>query len=118
MKGIDLSRKQELDKILVAVVKSLDITRTQFENLSQSYNAVGKYLESDPIFEPYHPIVTPQGSLRLGTIIQPVNDGDDLDVDLVYRLLGKSTNWTQSDIKRLVGKRLKEHGIYREMLDN
>ena len=33
MKGIDLSRKQELDKILVAVVKSLDITRTQFENL-------------------------------------------------------------------------------------
>ena len=117
MKGIDLSRKQELDKILVAVVKSLDITRTQFENLSQSYNAVGKYLESDPIFEPYHPIVTPQGSLRLGTIIQPVNDGDDLDVDLVYRLLGKSTNWTQSDIKRLVGKRLKEHGIYREMLD-
>lgn len=117
MTDLNIIRKNELDKILVAIVKTLDITKTQFENLAKSYNAVGKYLESDPVFAPYHPVVSPQGSLRLGTIIQPINEGDDLDVDLVYRLLGKDISWTQKDIKKLVGERLKSHGVYSTMLD-
>lgn len=44
MTDLNIIRKNELDKILVALVKTLDITKTQFENLAKSYNAVGKYL--------------------------------------------------------------------------
>ena len=117
MTDLNIIRKNELDKILVALVKTLDITKTTFQNLAKRYNAVGKYLESDPVFVPYHPVVSPQGSLRLGTIIQPINEGDDLDVDLVYRLIGKDISWTQKDIKKLVGERLKSHGVYSTMLD-
>ena len=62
-------------------------------------------------------LITPQGSLRLGTIIQPITEDDDLDVDLVYRLIEKKATWTQFNIKSLVGNRLKEHGIYKDMLD-
>lgn len=118
MPEIDFMHKTELDKIFVALVKTLDITETQFNNLSKSYNAVGRFLESDPVFASFHPVVSPQGSLRLGTIIQPINEGDDLDVDLVYRLLGKYERWTQYDIKKLVGDRLKSHGTYSKMLDD
>lgn len=58
-----------------------------------------------------------QGSLRLGTIIQPVGKDDDLDVDLVIRLSGKSPYWSQADLKRIIGDRLKSHGVYKDMLD-
>ena len=107
----------ELNDLFQQIAEGLDITKTQYENLSTSYNAVGKYLEEDDTFKAYRPVVTPQGSLRLGTIIQPITEDGDIDVDLVFRLNGKSPIWTQKDIKQLVGKRLKEHGTYRDMLD-
>lgn len=118
MANISIDLKMDLDKVLTALVQSLDITKTQHENLVRSYGAVGKFLEEAPVFAPYHPVVSPQGSLRLGTIIQPVCDDDDLDVDLVYRLTGKHPFWTQYDIKRLVGQRIREHGTYKDMLDD
>lgn len=104
--------RKELSDIFTLLSQNLDITKTQYDNLVKSYSAVGKYLEADPVFAPYHPVITPQGSLRLGTIIQPINEDDDLDVDLVYRLIEKKANWTQFDIKSRVGNRLKEHGTY------
>lgn len=109
--------RENLNKIFMSLAQNLDITKNQYENLVRSYGAVGKYLEEDPTFAPYHPVISPQGSLRLGTIIQPINEDDDLDVDLVYRLLGKHPNWTQFDIKYRVGQRIKSHRIYNEMLD-
>lgn len=117
MTNITPELRESLNKIFTSLAQNLDITKTQYDNLVRSYGAVGKYLEEDPTFAPYHPVISPQGSLRLGTIIQPVNEDDDLDVDLVYRLIEKHPNWTQLDIKYRVGKRLKEHGTYNEMLD-
>ena len=114
----NLTREQqkELNEILEALCESLDITQTQFDNLSRSYNAVGDYLKNDPQFEYYNPIVSPQGSLRLGTIIQPINVDDDLDVDLVFRLSEKNPIWTQKDLKDKVGARLKDSNRYSPMV--
>lgn len=117
MTNITPELRESLNKIFMALSQNLDITKTQYDNLVRSYGAVGKYLEEDPAFAPYHPVISPQGSLRLGTIIQPVNEDDDLDVDLVYRLIGKHPFWTQHDIKYCVGQRLKSHRTYSEMLD-
>lgn len=117
MTNITPELRKSLNDIFMSLAQNLDITKTQHDNLVRSYGAVGKYLEEDPTFAPYHPVISPQGSLRLGTIIQPVNEDDDLDVDLVYRLIGKQPNWTQFDIKYRVGRRLKEHGTYVGMLD-
>ena len=112
-----VEKRKELNNLFQQIAEGLDITETQFNNLVRSYNAVGKYLEDDDSFKAYRPVVTPQGSLRLGTIIQPITEDGDIDVDLVYRLNGKSPIWTQKDIKQLVGKRLKGHGTYSGMLD-
>ena len=110
-------QKEEFKDILETLGESLDITQTQYDNLTRSYKAVGEFLQNDPVFEPYKPIVSPQGSLRLGTIIQPINPNDDLDVDLVYRLSEKNPMWTQKDIKDKVGARLKESNRYAPMID-
>ena len=110
-------QKEEFKDILETLGESLDITKTQYENLVKSYKAVGEFLQNDPQFEPYKPIVTPQGSLRLGTIIQPINPDDDLDVDLVFRLSEKNPEWTQKHLKERVGIRLKGSDRYAPMLD-
>lgn len=110
-------QKEEFKDILETLGESLDITQTQYDNLTRSYKAVGDFLQNDPVFEPYKPIVSPQGSLRLGTIIQPVNPNDDLDVDLVYRLSEKNPMWTQKDIKDKVGARLKGSVRYAPMIE-
>lgn len=116
-KELNEEQKEEFKDILESLGESLDITQTQYENLVKSYKAVGDYLQNDPVFESYKPIVTPQGSLRLGTIIQPINPNDDLDVDLVYRLSDKNPAWTQKDIKEKVGARLKGSDRYASMLE-
>lgn len=116
-KELNEEQKEEFKDILESLGESLDITQTQFDNLVKSYKAVGDYLQNDPVFESYKPIVTPQGSLRLGTIIQPINPNDDLDVDLVYRLSDKNPAWTQKDIKEKVGARLKGSDRYASMLE-
>lgn len=110
------SDKEAYTKLLTALVNEISITQTQFDNLVKSYGAVGKYIEEDPRLDGYSPLIFPQGSLRLGTIIQPVGKDDDLDVDLVIRLTGKSPHWTQADLKRIIGDRLKSHGTYSGML--
>lgn len=110
-------QKEEFKDILETLGESLDITQTQFESLARSYKTVGDFLQNDPVFEPYKPIVSPQGSLRLGTIIQPINPDDDLDVDLVFRLSEKDPSWTQKHLKDKVGARLKGSDRYAPMLE-
>ena len=110
-------QKDEFEKIVLALGESLDISETQYNALVQSYEAVGKYLRDDPELSKYDPLVSPQGSLRLGTIIQPINEGDDMDVDLVFRLNDKNPLWTPKTLKDKVGARLKSKDIYNSMLD-
>lgn len=110
-------KKKEFSSLLLHLVQNLDITETQYNNLSQSYMAVGRFLENDPQFSDCHPVVSPQGSLRLGTIIQPINKDDDLDVDLVCRFSSKPFWWTQKTIKDKVGDRLKASERYSSMLE-
>lgn len=110
-------QKEEFERIILALGESVDITETQYNALVKSYSAVGKYLQDDPELSQYEPLVSPQGSLRLGTIIQPINDGDDMDVDLVFRLKEKNPAWSQKTLKDKIGARLVGSARYKEMLD-
>ena len=114
---LNKEQREEFGKILLALGESLDISETQYNALVQSYEAVGEYLQEDPELSQYDPLVSPQGSLRLGTIIQPINEGDDMDVDLVFRLNDKNPAWTPKTLKDKVGARLKSSPRYSKMLD-
>jgi hypothetical protein len=65
----------------------------------------------------YNPQIAPQGSFLLGTVIKAINDCDDLDIDLVCELLGKNPNWTQEDLKAIVGEQLMENETYKKIME-
>lgn len=104
--NLNQQQREEFGKIILALGESLDISEIQYNALVKSYEAVGKYLHDDQELSQYDPLVSPQGSLRLGTIIQPINEDDDMDVDLVFRLNEKNPTWTPKILKEKVGKRL------------
>lgn len=112
-------QKEQFSEILEELGSSLDISETQFNAAVKSYEAVGSWLaKEDSALHPYKPQILPQGSFMLGTMIKPINDKDDLDIDLVCELTGKQPEWTQADLKKIVGNRLKAHEVYRDLLDD
>ncbi|WP_143961198.1 nucleotidyltransferase domain-containing protein [Litoribacter populi] len=114
---LNKEQKSQFREILECLGESLDISRTQFEAAVSSYNAVGNHLsEINSNLHPYFPTILPQGSFLLGTMIQPINPDDDLDIDLVCQLTGKKEEWTQFDLKKEVGDQLKKKKVYAELL--
>jgi len=115
---LTLEQKNQFSEILEELGNTLDISETQYNAVVKSYEAVGTWLsKEDSSLAPYEPEILPQGSFMIGTMIKPVNEKDDLDIDLVCQLKGKHPNWTQYDLKNKVGDRLKAHDTYKEMLD-
>lgn len=116
---IDIYQKNETEEILEKLGENLSITKSQHEAAVQSYKAVGNWLTgNDSELEPYDPVISPQGSFLIGTIIQSVDPDGDIDLDIVCELNGKRESWTQKDIKTIVGNQLLRHKTYNSLLDD
>ncbi|MFM2386364.1 MAG: hypothetical protein RL660_1121 [Bacteroidota bacterium] len=113
------NEKQKLfSEILEELGTNLDISETQHDAAVASYQAVGNWLSDEgSLLAPYKPRIKPQGSFLLGTVIKPINQNDDIDIDLVCELTGKKDAWTQKDLKKIVGDRIKENKNYKNLLD-
>ena len=98
---------------LSQIADELNITPTMLDKAINSYTAVGKWL-SDGIL--YDAKIMPQGSMNLGTVVRPISEKDEYDVDLVC-LLKTGGSLPLDRIKNLVGDRLKAHGTYLQMLE-
>lgn len=110
--------KKQFSEILETLGETLDITETQYKAAVSSYGAVGEWLaKPESSLAPYKPIIRPQGSFMLGTMIKPVCEDDDLDIDLVCELTGKNPQWAQYHLKQAIGNRLKTNETYKNMLD-
>jgi len=113
------SHTKELNRLLDNIGIALDITEAQYQTVIDRYTAVGNHLCKDgSILKPYSPEIKPQGSFLFGTMIRPIVEDDELDVDLVCRLRGKKTDWTQARVKNAVGDQLKDNDDYKRMLDD
>lgn len=114
-----ISHTTELNKLLKSIGLALDITESQYQTVIDRYTAVGNHLckEGSPL-KPYLPEIKPQGSFLLGTMIRPIVEDDELDVDLVCRLKSKRIDWTQWNVKNAVGDQLKDNDDYKRMLDD
>lgn len=115
---LENTTKEKLDLLLDNLGKALDITEAQYKLVEERYNAVATHLAKDTsLLKGYKPTILPQGSFLLGTMIKPVNEHDQLDVDLVCRLLGKEISWAQYHLKQKVGDQIKSDENYKRMLD-
>lgn len=110
--------KKQFSEILETLGETLDITESQYNAAVSSYGAVGEWLaKPESSLAPYKPIIRPQGSFMLGTMIKPVCEEDDLDIDLVCELTGKNPQWAQYHLKQAIGDRIKANETYKNMLD-
>lgn len=105
-------KEKQIDTILKKIAYEISITPTMLDKAVDSYESVGKWL-SEGI--PYEIVIMPQGSINLGTTNKPISDKDDYDIDLVC-LLKNGQELSASEIKNIVGDRLKENKIYYEKI--
>lgn len=114
----DTQNNHEASQWLNKIGEALDLTAAQYKAVEERYTAVANYLSSESSgLKIYKPEIKPQGSFLLGTMIKPIMQDDELDIDLVCRLTGKQDSWTQYHLKQAIGDELKASEMYKRMLD-
>lgn len=102
---------KDKNMLLVALADSLDISIELRNKAEKEYKQIGNWLDNDVKISMFSPDIYPQGSFRIQTVIKPVNDEEDYDIDIVCELRkGKNKgNITQEELKNLIGNSLKEY---------
>ena len=99
-----------INDILEQTCAALDIPRSKAEEAKSRYESVGTWLQRDASeLRSYDPKVYPQGSFELGTVIKPMTDADEYDIDIVCALDNTPSVWAQRDLKYHVGKEVKDY---------
>lgn len=114
-----ITTTQHLHLFLEQIAQAMDITEAQYQQVVARYTAVSNHLakEDSPLAR-FQPDILPQGSFLLGTMIRPIIESDELDVDLVCRLKGKVQDWAQKNVKEAVGDQIVTNEDYKRMLDD
>lgn len=87
--------KDQLNTVFEKIAQSLDISNELFEKAKDKYEDLGKWIDNET---PEHQInIYPQGSFALGTVIKPLTDLDEYDLDLVCEFV----NGNKFDAKEL-----------------
>jgi len=110
-----LLRKNGTVGILERLCAVIEPTDTQKDNAKDKYETVGSWLADAPQYLFSVARISPQGSFALGTATKPLN-GLEYDVDLLCRFTAFAGGLGPADLKRLLGDRLREHGVYRFIL--
>lgn len=91
-------------RYIASLADELDISDSRYEQAEKSYSSLGEWLNRpESTIKCYDPAVYVQGSFGLGTVIKPLNEAEEYDVDAVceFRLLGKS-DLSQAHLKELL----------------
>lgn len=112
----DVYRKQTLVTVLDQMCQQLDLTDTQYETARERYRAIGDWLATGASSHLEKANIYAHGSIGLGTANKPIGR-NEFDVDLMCHLPALGPGSSAAAVKALVGARLREHGKYREMLE-
>jgi hypothetical protein len=104
-------------KVLDNVVDSVDIPESYYQRASDRHHSIADWLcRPESKLAKYSPHVTPQGSFRYGTVVRPIHNEAEYDLDNVVTLQMQKTDKTQSDLKLLFGEELKAYARANGML--
>ena len=105
------------EEYLQALANATSLTPAEMQKVVDRYLSVGGFLDRDgSSIKGFNPRVHPQGSVLLGTAIRPINDNDELDVDLVCLLRDLSkTDLSQKTLKRLVSDEIRLYATSQSM---
>jgi len=100
------------------IAGSIDIPDSAYEKAEARYKDLGEWFgRKEAHCHPFDPHIYPQGSFRLGTVIHPVDEEGEYDLDMGCRLrvgITKAT-YTQQQLKELVRLDLEEYRVARNI---
>ncbi len=104
------------NRIIEEVAGSIDIPDSAHEKADARYKDLGEWFgRKEARCQAFDPHIYPQGSFRLGTVIRPVDDDGEYDLDMGCRLrfgVTKATH-THQQLKDLVGAYLEDYRVAR-----
>jgi hypothetical protein len=102
-----VTAQEQLNEILEELAKSLDIPDELHEEAVRKYEELGHWLEErDSAIGRREPKIYSQGSFQLGTVIKPLSDLDEYDIDLVYERDIRKGSTSQLQLKAEAGVHL------------
>ena len=113
--SIGNTKEQQLGNLLTLIASDLDIPNDLREEMVRKYNHLGAWIrkDNDDLYRTDSEIY-PQGSVRLGTSIQPISADCGYDVDLVYLRYLSKTNISQEELVERAGEQLKRYIEHRK----
>lgn len=108
------------DRAIEQLAESIDIPDSAYETAERRYRDLGTWFARlEARCSRFSPHVYPQGSFRFGTVVRPLDDNGEYDLDLGCRLrkgVAKETH-TQKQLKDLVGADLEDYRIARQIAE-
>ncbi|MFW6131603.1 MAG: nucleotidyltransferase [Candidatus Aminicenantaceae bacterium] len=112
--------KEVTNSIILEIAKAIDIPDSAYQTAEKRYQDFGEWLErADSSCIIYNPHVFSQGSFRLGTVIHPINEKEEYDLDLACILKDRLTKATHSQkkLKNIIGNEVESYRQYRQIED-
>lgn len=103
------------------LLAGIQIPESAYEKAERRYKDLGEWFDrEESLCSAHQPHIYPQGSFRLGTVIRPLTEKEDFDLDLGCRLrVGiQQTTHTQKQLKDLVGAELRSYRAARKIEQN
>lgn len=110
--------KEIANSIILEIAKAIDIPDSAYQTAEKRYQDLGEWLErADSSCIIYTPHVFPQGSFRLATVIHPIDEEEEYDLDLACKLKNGVTKAThsQESLKTIIGNEVESYRQYRQI---
>lgn len=102
--------------IIDEIARSIDIPDSAYEKAEKRYKDLGEWFgRKEARCQKFDPHIYSQGSFRLGTVIRPVHEDGEYDLDMGCRLRVGVTkgSHSQKELKDLVGADLEDYRVAR-----
>lgn len=109
-----MDKVNKLGMIFDIMADELNITATMLEKAEISYKALGDYLKG--YNNEWEIKMYPQGSFELGTVIKPLNEDEQYDVDLV--VLVKNPKFDPYILRENIKEALTSYGRYNGKIED
>lgn len=98
----------ELERLLEALAGSLELPPSMGDLVRKRYGSLTDWLErEESIVKHFDPVIYPQGSFALGTVVRPLSDADEFDLDFICQLSRSKMDLTQAGLKFDIGSEIK-----------
>lgn len=113
---LQAQRGAGLDNLLFEVCESLQLTPTQHQKAVERYKAIARVLDnSNTSFGHIDSNLYPQGSMRLGTTVKPLDGPHDLDFVSEFNVSHTLVN--PMGLLNEMHRMFKQHGVYGGMVE-